>query len=882
MRGLIAGIYSATNIPSYPLYSPKFDGTYYLENTSPTGLPSGNASKSIFGWINVTQPVDTQVLFGYGTNSDNYHQTEFVYNDSYRELTFWWNQPFSTIDYYGHNINLLSPDTWYFIGMTFDGNNNFINLHIYVNGMSSHLSVGTGGIDSATDRIRIGLGMNHFSAFANLFVGNVEKVGVWNRALSINEINAYYAAGRVPYNELPSNLTTTTNTETANSQARLLNLGNFQARKVEIDDLQATASSFYRAARFNGGSKIVITNAPTNVVTISVWTKYDAVNSNGPIIVKGSNAWSSGQWDWGIWADNNNFYAVVEPSGSFCTLNHNNTSWYHIVLVRDNGSGNGFIYLNGNLAASTTSGNTNSQENTIYIGGVDSSEYIPGAIEEIQLFDHALSPSDVTNLYNSGLGTYGSVGDSGLLAGYHLNNDLTDYSQNANNGSWNGTPAFVTGGIINAGYKAANFDGSSQITTTSAPVDVNTISVWVNSDSGSNCGAIITKGNSTWDSNQWDWGIWHDGGSTFYAAGPIGLIASHYYSYNTWYHLVVVQNDGNGASKFYVNGTLVGSGTAATANNYANNIYIGGTGNLFVGKIEEIQLFNRGLSPSEVTDLYNNGNGVYGSSLDSGLVGGYHLNGDTTDYSSNALNGTWSGTTQYTTGIISSNVSSTDNINTSGGYTLQALTQISIDDVNTSSGKTLQFASPIMANIVTSSGAYLQFGKSTTVNNGVVSFWNLSESSGTRYDSFGTNHLNQVNAVTSFNYTTPVGRGLSTTFTNTTTLTTTSWYWDFGDGTSSTEQNPTHTYNYDGTFTVTLTVDGISSISHDIVVEEPVPSFTDNSPVYRGLTMTFTDTSNHAISWFWDFGDGNTSTEQNPTHTYAAAGTYTVTLAING
>ncbi len=46
----------------------------------------------------------------------------------------------------------------------------------------------------------------------------------------------------------------------------------------------------------------------------------------------------------------------------------------------------------------------------------------------------------------------------------------------------------------------------------------------------------------------------------------------------------------------------------------------------------------------------------------------------------------------------------------------------------------------------------------------------------------------------------------------------------------------------------------------------------------NGLTVTFTNTSNFATSYSWDFGDGNTSTEENPTHTYAGAGIYTVVL----
>jgi PKD repeat protein len=62
------------------------------------------------------------------------------------------------------------------------------------------------------------------------------------------------------------------------------------------------------------------------------------------------------------------------------------------------------------------------------------------------------------------------------------------------------------------------------------------------------------------------------------------------------------------------------------------------------------------------------------------------------------------------------------------------------------------------------------------------------------------------------------------------------------------------------------------------------PPTADFTSVVNCLDVVFTDTSTDAdgtiVSWLWDFGDGNTSTQQNPSHTYAAAGTYTVTLTV--
>lgn len=60
------------------------------------------------------------------------------------------------------------------------------------------------------------------------------------------------------------------------------------------------------------------------------------------------------------------------------------------------------------------------------------------------------------------------------------------------------------------------------------------------------------------------------------------------------------------------------------------------------------------------------------------------------------------------------------------------------------------------------------------------------------------------------------------------------------------------------------------------------PVSADFSFVNNSGTVSFTDLSTNATSWFWDFGDGNTSTQQNPTHTYNPVGNYTATLTING
>jgi|GEM_PF-2115353 len=128
---------------------------------------------------------------------------------------------------------------------------------------------------------------------------------------------------------------------------------------------------------------------------------------------------------------------------------------------------------------------------------------------------------------------------------------------------------------------------------------------------------------------------------------------------------------------------------------------------------------------------------------------------------------------------------------------------------------------------------------------------------------------------------TQTNTGLSFVFTDGSTGAATAWLWDFGDGNTSTMQNPMHTYSSPGTYTVCLTA--INACGSNIICQPvnaicPTPtsaySFTTNQ-----LTATFTDgTTGGPLGWFWDFGDGGTSTLQNPSHTYAVGGTYTVCL----
>jgi PKD repeat protein len=127
----------------------------------------------------------------------------------------------------------------------------------------------------------------------------------------------------------------------------------------------------------------------------------------------------------------------------------------------------------------------------------------------------------------------------------------------------------------------------------------------------------------------------------------------------------------------------------------------------------------------------------------------------------------------------------------------------------------------------------------------------------------------------------------------------TSWHWDFGDATTSTLQNPTHVYAANGTYTVCLKIvgnNGVVKCKDQVCVKVVVEGCGQTEPCRLAAkfnfktdkcTVGFADLSaagpgTTITNWYWDFGDSTTSTLQNPTHTYATAGTYTVCLVIVG
>jgi uncharacterized delta-60 repeat protein len=162
----------------------------------------------------------------------------------------------------------------------------------------------------------------------------------------------------------------------------------------------------------------------------------------------------------------------------------------------------------------------------------------------------------------------------------------------------------------------------------------------------------------------------------------------------------------------------------------------------------------------------------------------------------------------------------------------------------------------------------------------------------TSYNGTGRNRVARIlNCGVTASYTSIDNGNGNYSFTNTSIGNFNQTHWAFGDGTTSTATNPNHTFSANGTYVVVLTVnDSTSSSCMDyyldtIVVTGVVAPLQCAAgfvmyPEAGGVTVVNSSTGTN-LTYLWDFGDGNTSNAQFPTHTYATTGNYYLCLTVD-
>jgi len=392
-------------------------------------------------------------------------------------------------------------------------------------------------------------------------------------------------------------------------------------------------------------------------VTVSAWIKPSSIYGDvGGAILRGGQ---------GTDLDYSIFYSQTNKSvffhwfdGGFPSVSGTSDSvpfdtWSHVAITRS-GTTLSF-YVNGVFTNSSTVTLPTVPANQISVGMTNNAgvpQDFSGAIDEMRIYNRALSASEVATLYGQGKVTMKTVSGDGLVGWWKMDEGTStvahDFSGKGNQGT-------VTSGTWVIGKKAGalSLDGSSSFVDVGANSSLAitgdmTLSAWVNptSLSPSTQLNVIVSGRSAEVDQPYDMAI--NSGvilTQIHTTSGWQMVSSGAVSIplNQWSHIMIVRS--GLTFSFYKDGVFAGTGsiTDPVYNPNWNGALIGkgfyGGARFFNGRIDDVRIYNRALSASEATALYGQKETVLQSTqsnqVSNGLVGYWSFNGKDMNWAGN-------------------------------------------------------------------------------------------------------------------------------------------------------------------------------------------------------------------------------------------------------
>ncbi len=437
-----------------------------------------------------------------------------------------------------------------------------------------------------------------------------------------------------------------------------------------IGDLTPTGTAYLNgksggARNFNGSSDYLSCtdancggagklDAMTGSISISAWVKpttCSTVSVSPAIIDKFDTSASKGYMIYNEYYSGANLWTFYDPVNGYTRSTTPCVAgvWTYITAVYDSSALTKKIYINGKLEATSTSQNPfGDSASDFNIGRYrGSSYYYNGIIDEVRIFNTALSASTISSDYISGIANKGSVlsqtgsslklegtGSTKLISGangtdpntvglWHMDERsgtsayIKDSSVNANNGTPTGTTYSNSGKV--AGVRSFNGSGDyiNVISSSSLSFTGNfTLEAWIKTNSNTTQQSIIEK----YDNSSLNGYLLRLTSSGTIMAGTMGtasnvlVTGNAVLSTNTWYHVAATYNGSN--IYIYINGVLDKTG-AATVNPGAStfSLKIGARGNdagtTFNGLIDEVRISNAARTANEIAESYKLGKDSY-------------------------------------------------------------------------------------------------------------------------------------------------------------------------------------------------------------------------------------------------------------------------------
>ncbi len=455
-------------------------------------------------------------------------------------------------------------------------------------------------------------------------------------------------------NDSSGNSQTLTNTNTATFvSGKYGNAGNF-----------ASASSQYFAcsdANCGGTSELDI---GSNNWSVAAWFKTSSTGVNQMVITKGAG----GSYSYQFYIDTSNkfqFNLVNSVAGNYLdatsTSTYTDGTWHHAVGVFNQSTQTATLYIDGNRVAfdDTTTGTLVSDSTGAFEIGrrADAVGYFNGNIDEARVYSKALTPNEVSQLYNFAPGPTGYWNFEETTP---TTTSVVDKSGNSYTGTWATSAAtHYQPGKFGKGSKH-NSSANDLVTLSDSgdPWDFGnkdfTINFWHNSSLVQNSATIGKRANNaTFGGFVIYSGV--AGSMIFYATSNGSswdifngaTIAS--YTVNTWEHFAITRN--GSTFTFYKNGIVIGTGTSsATILGNTDLVRFGGdsNGSFMTGGLDDIKIYNYARTAKQVVEDMNGGHPNVGSPVGSALAHfrfdeGYGTTANNSGNGGSTLNGTLSG-----------------------------------------------------------------------------------------------------------------------------------------------------------------------------------------------------------------------------------------------
>ena len=512
---------------------------------------------------------------------------------------------------------LYTTGSWYHVVFVANASGYENKMNVYGNGRES-----TSGWSTIAGAGGTGLNVAWIASDARPFPGKIDEVRIYNRALSADEIAEHYkgifsdetglvgywplddGSGGIAYDK-SGNLnngtlhgSTWVNNAPKWTQGAPAVGGGWQGTALEFDGVDDAVEVTDAT-----GSALDITDD----ITIEAWVKIATTNTDEHMIV-----YKSGDYLMGYRNGTINFYSY-EGDMLYGSTTLEADTWYHFTVLRRGSIDE--VYLNGVREGSTSNtGSMGTSNNSLYIGSyyISGSYMFDGIIDEVKIYNRALSAEEIRYHYNRGGPVAHWKFDEGsgttTYDGTNNNNDVA-----LGGGATAAVPTWVTGKY----GSALNFDGTDDYVSmpTSSSTEITnaiTLEVWVKPNGVDEYGYIISKFDG---STAGGYGLYWFGNNerVDIYSGPSGTAQSNavFTDSNIWVY-VAVTVDSSGNVIFYRNGSNAGTGTLSIS---SNNLAVllgnrtGGTSatTYFNGSIDDMRIYNYARTAEEIRLDYNQG-----------------------------------------------------------------------------------------------------------------------------------------------------------------------------------------------------------------------------------------------------------------------------------